>query len=317
MGHPQAATRVKALADMKKDFRMIIVQARRTCGLAVAICVTTLGTAFAQPVPTTFTRITTGAIATDAGESWSAAWGDYNNDGFEDLFVARNMGQNDRLYLNNGNGTFTSILAGDIVNDGTDSAAGVWGDYDNDGYLDLVVTVNTFPTARPSLLYHNEGDGTFAKVTSGSIATNINLGMKGCSWADYDNDGYIDLFIANDGYTDNAQRKDFLYQNNQAGSFTRIRSGPVVNDSGPGEQGTWGDYNNDGKLDLFVVNISNFGNFLYRNDGNGVFAKITSGPPVTDRGHSIGCAWGDYDNDGFLDLFVANASFGGPVKNFL
>jgi hypothetical protein len=251
MGHPQAATRVKALTDMKTNFRMIIVPALQTCGLAAAISLTTLGTALAQPVPTTFTRISIGSIATNLGSSASCAWGDYNNDGFEDLFVANDIGQNDYLYLNNGNGTFRSVLAGDIVNDGTDSSAGVWGDYDNDGYLDLMVTVSTFPTARSNMLYHNEGNGTFSKVTSGSIATDINLGMLGCAWGDYDNDGYVDMFVANSGFTSDAQRKDFLYRNNGAGNFARILSGPMVNDSGRSIAATWGDYNNDGKLTYF------------------------------------------------------------------
>jgi enediyne biosynthesis protein E4 len=314
---PFTAAHSHATLNMQTETpqRSIPALRKRACLLATSLAM--LGTAFAQPVPTTFTRITTGSIATDVGESWSAAWGDVNDDGFEDLFVARNLGQNDRLYLNNGDGTFTSILVGDAVNDATDSASGVWGDYDNDGYLDLAVTVNTFPTAQPSLLYHNEGDGTLVKVTSGSVATNVNLGMKGCSWGDYDNDGHIDLFIANDGYTASEQRKDFLYHNDGDGGFLRILSGPVVNDAGRGEQGVWGDYNNDGKLDLFVANIFDANNLLYRNDGDGGFTKVTTGAIVNDGGHSIGCVWGDYDNDGFLDLFVANASFGGNVRNFL
>jgi hypothetical protein len=302
-------------AEMKIEPSKRIIAALQTYGLAVSVGLSTLGTAFAQSVPTTFTRIVTGSIASDVGDSWSAAWGDYNNDGFEDLFVTRNTGQNDRLYLNNGDGTFESILIGDVVNDATDSAAGVWADYDNDGHLDLVVTVNTFPTARPALLYHNQGDGTFVKVTSGSIATDINLGMKGGSWGDFNNDGHVDLFIAIDGYTDDTQRRDFLYQNSGDGHFTRILTGPVVNDSGRGEQGVWGDFNNDGRLDLFVANTFGQNNFLYRNDGNGSFSRITTGPIASNGGYSIGAAWGDYNNDGFLDLFVANASFGESVRN--
>jgi len=169
-----------------------------------------------------------------------------------------------------------------------------------------MVTVSTSPTARSNLLYHNEGDGTFSKVTSGSIVTDVNLGMFTGAWGDYDNDGHIDMFIANDGYTSDAQRKDFLYRNNGAGGFTRILSGPMVNDSGNGTAGTWGDYNNDGKLDLFVSNLFNQKNFLYRNDGNGLFTKITTGDIVNDVGNFAGGAWGDYNNDGFLDLFVSN-----------
>jgi len=287
---------------MKTELRKRIVPALQTYGLAVAISLTTLGTAFAQ----SFTRITTGAIATDVGVSWTASWGDFNNDGFEDLFVANNSGQNDCLYLNDGQGGFTAILTGDIVNDGTDSSAGVWGDYDNDGYLDLMVTVNTYPIALANMLYRNQGDGTFSKVTSGSIVTDVNFGMQTCAWGDYDNDGHIDMFVANDGFTSDAQRKDFLYRNDGAGGFTRILSGPMVNDSGNGTAGTWGDYNNDGTLDLFVSNLFDQKNFLYRNDGNGVFAKITTGDIVNDVGNFAGGSWGDYNNDGFLDLFVSN-----------
>src|SRR6185503_20240200 len=157
-------------------------------------------------------------------------------------------------------------------------------------------------------------------VASGSIVSDVNLGMQTCAWGDYNNDGLIDMFIANDGYESVPQHKDFLYRNNGAGGFSRILNGPVPNDSGTGAAGTWGDYNNDGKLDLFVANAKNEKNFLYRNDGNGEFTKITTGSIVNDVGNFAGGSWGDYNNDGFLDLFVSN--FGdlfspATARNFL
>jgi hypothetical protein len=170
-------------------------------------------------------------------------------------------------------------------------------------------------TPNSNLLYHNEGNGTFTKVTSGSLATEVHTGaMYGSAWADYDNDGFIDLFVAT---TDS---QDLLYRNNGAGGFDQIFAGPVPNQTGGVSLGSaWGDYNNDAKLDLFVA--TDFGkNLLYRNDGNGEIAQITGEAVGTDGGStvpSIGCAWGDYNNDGLLDLFVSNGRDGAPSVNFL
>jgi hypothetical protein len=289
---------------MKINLRNLIAPALQSYSLAVAISLTSLGTAFAQ----TFTRITTGAIATDPGLSRGPAWGDYNNDGFEDLFVASDGGGVDYLYQNNGDGTFTSTVAGELVNDGVNSVSANWGDYDNDGYLDLFVTVFDYPTPRQNLLYRNQGNGTFTKVTAGRIVTDTYAGSFSSAWGDYDNDGHIDMFVARFGDA----LKDALYRNDGTGGFSRILTGPLVNDSGASFACSWGDYNNDGKLDLFVANI-NGSNFLYRNDGNGAFTKITNEAIINDGGStrsSQGCAWGDYDNDGFLDLFVANGAVG-------
>ena len=289
---------------MKINLRNLIAPALQTYGLAVGVSLATLGSAFAQ----TFTRITAGAIATNPGYSEAAAWGDYNNDGWEDLFVTSDNGGVDYLYKNNGDGTFTSTLAGELVDDGKDGSAALWGDYDNNGYLDLFITVFDWPTPQANLVYRNEGNGTFTKVTAGPIVTDKYAGSFNSVLGDYDNDGHIDLFVARVG---NAL-KDALYRNDGAGGFNRILTGPVVNDSAASFGGAWGDYNNDGKLDLFVTGggtldgTTNGNNLLYRNDGNGTFTKITTGAIVNDGGPSEGCAWGDYDNDGFLDLFVAN-----------
>src|SRR4051794_11283568 len=115
----------------------------------------------------TFTQIKAGTIVNDLGSFCSAAWGDYDNDGFLDLFVTSNGGTVGHIYLyhNNGDGTFASVITGPIVSDRGTFIAAAWADYDNDGWLDLFVGNRT--QGRPNLLYHNNGDGTFTKVTSG------------------------------------------------------------------------------------------------------------------------------------------------------
>jgi hypothetical protein len=154
-----------------------------------------------------------------------------------------------------------------------------------------------------NLLFQNDGDGTFTKITSGAIVVD-DASTLACSWADYDNDGDLDLFLAGGG------NNNSLYRNDGNGEFTKITSGPIVTDLERSQGGSWGDYDNDGDLDLLVTTLNyntTSNNFLYQNNGDGTFTKITEGVIVTDRGTSIGSSWGDYDNDGDLDLFVANA----------
>ncbi len=263
----------------------------------------------------TFTRITTGSAVTDNANTWSAAWADYDNDGFLDLFVSTfnvSGAAHGFLYRNNGDGTFNSITNTILTTDSASSLACIWGDYDNDGYPHLFVcggTGHSGGVPRVNRLYHNNGDGTFTRVTAGSIATDI--GYSGnAAWGDYDNDGFLDLYVAN---LDIGGIGNFLYHNNGDGTFTRITNDVVATNVGSAYACAWGDYDNDGFLDLFVANrdLTPLGypsalvNFLYHNNGDGTFSRVTNGSPANEFSDSWNCSWADYDNDGFLDLFVA------------
>jgi hypothetical protein len=141
---------------------------------------------------------------------------------------------------------------------------------------------------------------SFTRILEGDIANDKGTSV-GCAWGDYDNDGYPDLFVANAVASTNR-----LYHNNRNGSFSRLTTGKIFNERGDSDALVWGDYDNDGDLDLFAANYDPPRDFFYRNEGDGDFTKITQGAWVKDSGAGVGATWGDYDNDGFLDLFVAN-----------
>jgi ASPIC/UnbV protein/VCBS repeat protein/immunoglobulin I-set domain protein len=201
-----------------------------------------------------FTKMTNSVAGRD-GSGQGCAWGDYDNDGFLDLFVTR-VNQPNLLYHNNRDGTFTRINTPPFTSDLAISQGCSWGDYDNDGLLDLVVCNNN----AKNFLYHNEGSGRFTKVTSSAIA-NIAAASSGSAWADYDNDGFLDLFVAVRGGV------NLLFHNNGDGTFTRVTTGAILNDSGTWIGAAWGDLNNDGFPDLFVGNLQG-NNALYLNGGN-------------------------------------------------
>ncbi|MCH7963097.1 MAG: VCBS repeat-containing protein [Bacteroidetes bacterium] len=250
----------------------------------------------------TFTKI----IFADTSDFAGASWGDYDNDGDLDLFVASGgasptPGVDNFLYRNEGNGNFSRITTGEIVNDGGNSINPNWVDYDNDDDLDLFVCNGNFQN---NFLYSNNGDGSFTKITTGDIVNDGGTSL-GSSWGDFDNDGDLDLFVAN-----LFAEVNFLYQNDgsPAYTFTRITVGDIVNDTSSSIGSTWGDFDNDGDLDLFVANEAFQNNDLYSNNGDGTFTKITSGSIVKDTEWSLGTSSADYDNDGDLDIFVSNVA---------
>lgn len=312
-----------------------------------------------------FVKIQEGPFAVDDLSSRDAAWGDYDNDGDLDLIVANNGSGDNRnnLYRNelieSGTATFTKIESGIIVTEQRGSNGVSWADYDNDGDLDCYVvnsTQNLFSDEFNSL-FRNEGDGTFSKIGSGSIVTDLEA-SQALGWADFDLDGDLDVFVTN-GLDDNAlyrnheqgifQRVNFANNDNaqaaawgdfdgdgDADLFVAVRGGIdnqlfaniagtlnltvclVSNDGGESADAKWADYNNDGNLDLFVANDGTT-DFLYRNEGGSGcnFVKITDGDLGSDAGSSYKAIWADIDNDLDLDLFVAKGGLFFPDTNLM
>jgi hypothetical protein len=282
-----------------------------------------------------FTDVTDKAGVGDIGFGMGVAVGDYNNDGFEDLYVTC-LGPN-HLFKNNGNGTFRDVTLKAGVSDPRWSTGAAFLDYDNDGKLDLFVSnyvdfdfnhlpefgvgrtcqfkgvpVQCGPRGLPGAgdsLYHNNGDGTFSDVSKKAGVSDPNgyYGL-GVICSDFDEDGFVDIFVANDS------TPNFLYHNNGDGTFKEIAfiSGTAVNESGS-EQGcmgvTLGDYDHDGKLDLFISNFDDEYNILYHNEGRNSFTDVSFSSKVAQVSLPY-VGWGtkffDYDNDGWADLFVAN-----------
>ncbi|MBN1433872.1 VCBS repeat-containing protein [Candidatus Fermentibacterales bacterium] len=253
-----------------------------------------------------FTQVTEGPVVTDISRSSGCSFGDFDNDGDLDLFVQNWEGMNSHLYLNNGDGSFTKVTSGQIVSDGGWSFNSSVVDYDNDRNLDIYVDNGAFTSfGENNSLYHGNGDGTFTKVTEGD-PVNDREHCLSSSWCDFDYDGDQDLFTANSDPFNGVAIANFLYLNNGDGTFTKLTEGIVVTDVRISTGGSWGDYDNDGDFDLFVANWYGEDNQLYRNEGDGSFSRVTSGSVVSDGGNSVSGAWGDYDNDGHLDLYVTN-----------
>ena len=232
-----------------------------------------------------------------------SAWGDYDNDGDEDI-VAVGTYQPHVLYRNNGNGTFTNVAEQAGIADPRGGWGSLFADYDNDGYLDLYITRGGWSGAAENTLYHNNGDGTFTDVTHTAGVPDPQSSFC-AAWADYDNDGYLDLYIADGVIGDGAA--NVLYRNNGDGTFTNIAESAGVANTGNSLGTAWGDYDKDGYIDLHVVNFGQ-SNVLYRNNGDGTFTDVTPTTgmtlPVTDAFVTF---FLDVDNDADLDIFISNS----------
>ena len=278
-----------------------------------------------------FTDVTEAAGLANAGNGnygMGVAIGDYDNDGYPDIFVT-SYGKN-ILYHNNGDGTFTDVTAkAGLAGGGWSVSAGFF-DFDNDGKLDLFVTrymewdadhnkicggewhtycpPNAFP-ATTCLLYRNRGDGTFEDVSERSGIAAKKGRALGVAFADYDGDGFTDIFVSNDGM------QQYLYHNNGNGTFTEcaLESGVALTIDGKGLSGmgtVFQDYDNDGRPDVFVTVLPRELYGVYHNDGGGAFTyqSLETGLGAITSGSS---GWGvgleDFDNDGWKDLFVAQS----------
>ena len=248
----------------------------------------------------TFTKVTTGSIATDKATNTSASFADIDNDGDMDCFVTSNGYKPNMFYKNNGNGTFTIDNTQSFTSlNNIEYFHGVsWVDYDNDGFVDLYLT--NYWATKFNQLYHNNGDGTFTFQNNNILSKQKGSNVT-CSWIDYDNDGKMDVFLpSNDSTLNN------LYHNDGKGNFSKVTNSGLTTEGGRSTAACWGDIDNDGDMDLFVANQSNGKNFLYTNNGNGTFTKVTTGDVVNNISNSHGCSFQDIDNDGDLDLYVTN-----------
>jgi tetratricopeptide (TPR) repeat protein len=224
---------------------------------------------------------------------------DYNNDGYMDVMIAAAHG-GANLYRNNGDGTFTDVSIESGIDQCVNGFAITVGDYDNDGYPDLYVTRLGFYGGQGTL-YHNNGDGTFTDVTEKAGVSSWGPAFTAC-WIDYDNDGFLDLFIANNlGGIFDRHVNNRLFHNNGDGTFTEVTDEAGLSALAPTIGSCWGDYNNDGYPDLFIS--SGLGRAqLFRNNGDGTFTEVSIEAGLGEYIVGSTCFFCDYDNDGWLDI---------------
>jgi hypothetical protein len=224
---------------------------------------------------------------------------DYDNDGYLDVAVASAFGGT-TLYHNNGDGTFSDVSVGSGLDKCVNTHGVAVGDYDNDGYPDLFITRLGFYTGECQL-FHNNGDGTFTDVTEQAGLRVWGPGFA-ASWVDYDGDGFLDLFIANNlGGLFERKTPNRLFHNNGDGTFTEVTEHAGLDTRWPSIGGAWGDYDNDGRPDLFLSNGLGRSQ-LYHNNGDGTFSDVSEKAGVAAMGFGSVPFWWDYDNDGWMDI---------------
>lgn len=268
----------------------------------------------------------------DENASAGALWFDYNNDGRPDLLVVR-FGHS-TLYENLGNGKFRDVTRAAGLDLYMNAIKAIAFDYDNDGYVDLVIgryfqSINLFHPDTPRffpesfenanngggvIVFHNNRDGTFTDTTD-------RVGIHTTGWTldlghgDANNDGFEDLYVANDFGTDR------FFVNNGDGTFTDKTKTAIGFDTKKGMNADWGDFDNDGLLDIYVTNITDDymreGNFLWHNNGDLTFTDVARETGTYDTGWGWAGKFFDYDNDGWLDLYVMNGWVSGGKEDYV
>ena len=276
-----------------------------------------------------FTDVTDASGIDARGYGMGVAAGDVDNDGRVDLYLT-NLGPN-RLFRNNGDGTFSDVSRQSGLDDAGWGVSASFVDYDRDGWLDLYVgnyvdysieadqecpsetgrvgyCVPQVYRAQPDRLYRNRGDGSFADVTASALTSATFGRALGVATADFDGDGWLDIYVANDGEANQ------LWMNRRDGTLadTGLLSGTALNGDGDAEGSMGvdaGDFDNDGDEDLFMTHLTTETNTLYVNDGSGLFEDRSAlsglGPPSLPL-TGFGTAWLDFDNDGWLDILTVN-----------
>jgi len=255
----------------------------------------------------TFTNIAASAGVTALGHRTRGSYGvDYDGDSKLDIlatsFARPSGGGTNLLFHNNGDLTFTDMaMQAGLTRPGIENRTSAWADYNGDGFLDVFIT-------RMSGLFRNNGNGTFTEVTTAAGIV-VSGDAQAGAWGDYDNDGDPDLYVTF-GVDTGSPVQGILYRNNGNGTFHDVttQSGAVNIANALGA--TWADYDNDGFLDLYVVNSSNRANRLFHNNGDGTFTDVAStvGVEAKKGGAGTDASFIDYNNDGFLDLFVCNGA---------
>jgi len=228
--------------------------------------------------------------------SWTVSAIDYDNDNDDDLFFTdATLTQPNRLYNNNGDGTFEEVKSGVLVEDIAKSMSSAWADFDNDGDLDVVIANSSM---LPCTFFVNNGDGSFVKNTKASFTKNVGY-YHHVSWVDVDNDGKLELYLGN--YL--PSRFNELWRQDDNGNWSLELDNVISQAVGSSVGGTWCDYDGDGYQDLLLLNNNGGSNRMYHNIGNGEFEEVFN--EVTNHGgYSVSSTWGDIDNDGDFDLFI-------------
>ncbi len=265
----------------------------------------------------TFTNIV-GSSGIKNHNSVGISFTDYDSDGYQDIFLAGGSGGS-HLYKNIKGSYFINVTPY-IFKQSIHAVDGVFADYNNDGCQDLILTFR-FEQSR---LYKGNCGGGFEDVTKFSGINTGSIGYSaGAAWADYNNDGFLDVYIAAVEFTDNTKTKvlsqNFLYKNNGDGTFTDVikkvrASGITLYCKKPKFsyalkdqlQPVWFDYNNDNLQDLFVASHMGAVSPLYKNNGDGTFTDVTKAAGLCRRGSNMGIAVSDYNNDGNMDLYTTN-----------
>ena len=244
-------------------------------------------------------------IGVNLGAGHAAAWGDFNNDGWTDLYANYNDGTKDisSVVMRNDGGSFS--MQQQLLSDGNPAGQGIWGDFNNDGYLDIFAFAN-------HRLFRNDNGTGFTDVSS-MIPSLPMISTQAATWADFNGDSFLDLYVG--GYETPNYEPDAMLINNQGQGFTIAWQSRAK----PGRGITAADFDEDGDVDVYVSNYRLEPNALWQNDGQGDFTDVAGARDATaGYGHTIGSAIGDLDNDGHLDIFAGNFSHAGqPPAKFL